>query len=103
MPIPRYDANYRNQLELSLNNVDDKMETAGLIGNNLAKKEQDVLTAWGDVANAKTPEEARSKEALANIANEKYRSASRVYDLFQQLLKNSDEIIRRTISNLSVR
>jgi hypothetical protein len=100
--VSGYDANFRNQLDLIFNSTDDKTQTAGVIGKNLAEKEVAVFAAFSDLASAK-PEDKATKEQKLQEAQERYRSASRMFELFQQLLKNSDEIIRRVINNMGIR
>ncbi len=101
--IARYDANYRNQLQLSMAEDTDRASTGSLIANTMAQRESEMLQALADVGKASGAEELSKAEAKVTAAQEKYRSASRMYEMFEQLVKNADEIMRRVISNLSLR
>lgn len=101
--VTGYDANYRNQLELSLNENTDRAQTGSLIASIMSKRESEMLSALADVGKASGAEGIAKAEAKVTETQERYRSASRMYETFQQLVKNADEIMRRVINNLSIR
>ena len=101
--VNRYDVNYRNQIDQSLNQTSEQAKTGAAIAETFADLESQLITVYSKLGNEADATKAKALEADAHVLEQKYRRASRVYEAFQQILKNADETMRRAISNLSIR
>lgn len=101
--VSRYDANYRNQIEQNLSQTSEQTKTGAVIAETFADLESQLISIYSKIGNESNAEKVKTLEADAHVLEQKYRRASRVYEAFQQILKNADETMRRAISNLSIR
>lgn len=101
--VGRWDANYRNMIDQSLNQTTEQAKAGAVIVGNLSDMESKLISIYSSMGNETDDKKLKSMEAEAHGLEQKYRRASRVYEALQNILKNADEIMRRAISNLSIR
>ena len=101
--VGRWDQNYRNTIEQNLNQTTEQAKAGGVIASNLADMESKLISIYSSMGNETDDKKLKAMESEAHGLEQKYRRASRVYEALQNILKNADEIMRRAISNLSIR
>lgn len=106
--------NFAPQIADALRGDDGLTESAKSIGGSLVSLEAQLVKAYASYgvasktdAQGKVVElsetELKQQENQIQTLDLKYKRAMRVYEAFQQIVRNMHEIMQRMISNLSVR
>lgn len=97
-----YDAQFLEKIDLDLHTESSQGNVAGKIAGNLYSQETKLMELYTKLGNA-TGTARDSIESEISKADVSYKRSLRMFEMFQQLVKNSHEMMQRIIANMALR
>lgn len=94
------DPNYQTLIENNLKNTSNASNLAGTISSVMVDKESELVRLYSKFGNTTDANERKNIEAEISTQDLEYKRISRVVEMFNQMMKNTHEMMMRIINNL---